>query len=99
MKTQSIKRLVTRILLPALAASTLSNCASFNHPLARHDMDGDGAISDSEYRQANIQYDLANHERADELSRTTLLTAQANNAGNFLAGANQAIYQLKNFGQ
>lgn len=82
----------------ALVAGVLSNCAATNHPLARHDLDGDGAISDAEYRQSNAQYNMASRERVDEALRARSVTRHVWNARDLLAGASDAARILDNFG-
>lgn len=86
-------------LLPLAAAALLSNCASFAHPLANHDLDGDGQISDAEYRQSNVRYNMASRQRVDEYSRARLMTAHAHNAADFMQGANRTVNLLQNFGR
>ncbi|MCX6878950.1 MAG: hypothetical protein NTW21_34840 [Verrucomicrobia bacterium] len=75
MKAASINTTVSRLALLAIAACGLVSCATVEHPLTRHDMDGDGAISHSEYQQQHLQYNLASRQRADEYSRARLATA------------------------
>ncbi|MCX6879252.1 MAG: hypothetical protein NTW21_36430 [Verrucomicrobia bacterium] len=84
--------------LLAIPACGLVSCASFEHPLTRHDMDGDGAISHSEYQQHNMQYNLASRQRADEYSRARLLTEHAANANGFVYQANRLVNQARYFG-
>ncbi|MCX6880066.1 MAG: hypothetical protein NTW21_40625 [Verrucomicrobia bacterium] len=77
MKAASINTTFSRLALLAIAACGLVSCATVEHPLTRHDMDGDGAISHSEYQQQHLQYNLASRQRADEYSRARLATALA----------------------
>lgn len=98
MNTTSITTLVSRLPLFALTACGLVNCASVEHPLTRHDMNGDGVISPSEYQQQDTQYNLASRQRDDEYSRARLLTAHMENAGNFLDQTNRVVNILGNFG-
>lgn len=87
-----------RITLLAAAAASISSCASFEHPLARHDMDGDRAISHAEYQQNHMQYNLASRQRADEYSRARLMTAHVSNAGDLVGQADRVVNLLGNFG-
>lgn len=84
---------------PALAilAGSLVSCATVEHPLTRHDMDGDGAISHSEYQQNHMQYNMARTQRADEYSRARLATAHMDNVGDFISEARDATHLLRNF--
>ena len=88
---------VSRLALSILAGGFVS-CATVEHPLTRHDMDGDGAISHSEYQQNHMQYDMARTQRADEYSRARLATAHMDNIGDFIGEASQATNMLRNFG-
>lgn len=97
MKTKLNMTVIIRSSMLAAAACGFVSCASFEHPLARHDMDGDGAISHSEYQQNHMQYNMASRQRADEYSRARLMTAHAGNANDFISEARQAAYQLRNF--
>lgn len=98
MKTKTTNNLIVRSTLLAAIAAAMSSCASFEHPLARHDMDGDGAISDSEYRQNHMQYNMAGRQRHDEYSRARLMTAHASNAGDFIGQADRITRMIGNFG-
>lgn len=91
-----MKTTITRLALVILTGSLVS-CATVEHPLARHDMDGDGAISDSEYRQNHMQYNMAGRQRVDEYNRARLATAHMDNIGDFIGEASQATYMLRNF--
>ena len=95
MKT-TINTIVTRLSI-AILASAFVSCATVDHPLTRHDMDGSGTISHSEYQQNHMQYNLASRQRADEYSRARLATAHLGNANDFISQARYATYQLKNF--
>lgn len=97
MKTNTVTLLHTAIL--AAAACGFSSCASFEHPLARHDMDGDRVISKAEFQQQHMQYNLAGVQRADEYSRARLVTAHVENATDLIGHASHAKYLLANFGQ
>lgn len=88
--------IITRLSLAILAGGFVS-CATVEHPLTRHDMDGDGAISHSEYQQNHMQYTMAGRQRADEYNRARLATAHLDNANDFISEARQATYQLSNF--
>ena len=96
MKTNIIT-IVSRLSLSILACGFVS-CATVEHPLTRHDMDGDGAISHSEYQQNHMQYNMARAQRSDEYSRARLATAHMDNIGDFVGEASQATYMLRNFG-
>lgn len=98
MKTKRTNSLILRSSMLAIIACAISSCASFEHPLARHDMDGDGAISDPEYRQNHMQYNMASRQRDDEYSRARLMTAHASNAGDFIGQADRITHLLGNFG-
>lgn len=89
----------TRIALILAAAGAFSSCAAVDHPLARHDMDGDGYISDSEFRQNRMQYNLAANQRQDEYSRARLATAHMENAGDFVGQADRLVSLVGNFGR
>jgi hypothetical protein len=93
----SLAAILRRFALLAIPACALASCASVQHPLTRHDMDGDGAISDSEYRQNHMQYNMASRQRADEYSRARLVTAHAENAGDFLGQAHRVANLLGGF--
>lgn len=95
MKT-TITTTVSRLSLAILAGGFVS-CATVEHPLARHDMDGDGAISHSEYQQNHMQYTMASRQRTDEYNRARLATAHLGNANDFIGQARYATYQLRNF--
>ena len=94
-----------RILRPSvrslciLSSIGLVSCASFEHPLTRHDLDGDGALSHSEYQQNNMQYNIAGRQREDEYGRARLLTDHIFNAGDMIAGVNRGFGLLRNFGR
>lgn len=88
----------TRFLILAAAACGFSSCASFEHPLARHDMDGDRAISHAEYQQNHMQYNLASRQRADEYSRARLITEHVSNVGDMIGQADRVVNLLGNFG-
>jgi hypothetical protein len=88
--------IVSRLLLVILAGGLVS-CATIEHPLTRHDMDGSGTISHGEYQQNHMQYNLASRQRADEYNRARLATAHVGNANDFISQARQATYQLRNF--
>lgn len=94
----SIRKTATTLLL-AGAAATLSNCASTNHALTNHDMDGDGAISHSEYQQGNARYNMAMRERVDENARVRLAVNHMDSFGDFIGEASQATNMLRNFGR
>lgn len=95
MKT-TINTIVYRLPLAILAGGFVS-CATVEHPLARHDMDGDGAISHSEYQQNHMQYNMARRQRIDEYNRARLATAHMDNIGDFIGEARQATNMLRNF--
>ena len=97
MKTKLNMTSITRSTLLAAAACGFVSCASVEHPLTRHDMDGDGAISHAEYQQNHMQYDMASRQRSDEYSRARLATAHMDNVGDFIGEASQATYMLRNF--
>jgi hypothetical protein len=97
MKT-NITNTVSRLALLAVAGG-FSSCASVQHPLARHDMDGDGAISDSEYRQNGMQYSLAGVQRQDEYQRGRLATAHMSNAADFIGQLDRGLTSLGNLGR
>ncbi len=99
MKTKQILRRAATSAALALAAGLLANCAATSHPLARHDLDGDGQISDAEYRQANVRYNLASRERVDEGLRARSVTRHVFNVRDALAGASDAVRILDNFGR
>jgi len=99
MKTKLNITVIIRSTLLAGVACGFVSCATVEHPLTRHDMDGDGAISDSEYRQNHMQYNMADRQRADEYSRARLATAHMDNVGDFIGEASQATYLLRSFGQ
>lgn len=96
MKTKITK--TVKIALLAAAAFGFNSCASFEHPLARHDMDGDRAISHAEYQQNHMQYNLASRQRADEYSRARLMTAHVSNAGDMIGQADRVVDLLGSFG-
>ena len=96
MKT-TINTIVTRLSLVIVAGGFVS-CATVEHQLARHDMDGDGAISHSEYQQNHMQYNMASRQRADEYSRARLATAHVANVGDFVGQADRVVGLLGNFG-
>jgi hypothetical protein len=101
MKTNTIIRAVRKVTTTALiagAAMTLSNCASTNHALTRHDMDGDGAISHAEYQQGHARYNMSMRERVDEHARVRLAVNHMDSIGDFIGEASQATYLLRNFG-
>jgi hypothetical protein len=89
--------LITRSLLIVITAFGFASCATVDHPLTRHDMDGDGVISHSEYQQNHMQYNMASRQRADEYSRARLATAHMDNVGDFIGEARDATYLLRNF--
>lgn len=91
-----MKTTISRFSLAVLAAGLVS-CATVEHPLTRHDIDGDGVISHAEYQQNNMQYNIASRQRADEYSRARLATAHMDNIGDFIGEARQATYLLRNF--
>lgn len=99
MKTKMILRRAAATLALMVLAGTFSNCAATSHPLTRHDYDGDGAISDGEYRQANAQYNLSSRERVDEAQRARSVTRHVWNARDLIAGASDAVRILDNFGR
>lgn len=96
MKTKTTRTL--RFALLTAAVCGFSSCASFEHPLARHDMDGDRAISHAEYQQNHMQYNLASRQRADEYSRARLMTAHVSNAGDLVYQADRVVNLLGNLG-
>lgn len=93
-----ITRIVTRRLLPTFAALGFASCAFDNNPLARHDMDGDGAISHSEYQQNHMQYNMASRQRADQYNRARLATNHMGNAGDFIGDSNRVMKALEDSG-
>ena len=102
MKTNTIIRTLRNATTTALiagAAMTLSNCASTNHALTRHDMDGDGAISHAEYQQGHARYNMAMRERVDENARVRLAVNHVFSARDAIYGASQATNLLRNFGR
>lgn len=99
MKTKLILRRAALTASLAFVTGALSNCAATNHPLARHDLDGNGVISDAEYRQSNAQYNLASRERVDEALRARSVTRHVWNARDLLAGASDAARIIDNFGR
>lgn len=62
-------RIVAKRLLPPFVAFGFASCAFDENPLARHDLDGDGVISHSEYLQNHIQYNNASRQRVDDYNR------------------------------
>lgn len=97
MKTYLITAL--RALLPSCAAAFLTSCATFDHPLARHDMDGDGALSHSEYQQNSMQYNMARRQRVDEYDRARQIYRHVANANDILGGTGSIMRNLRYFGQ
>jgi len=97
MKTQAILRHAAASTTIALATLLLGNCASVTQPVVKHDLDGDGLLSDGEYRQANAGYNLGMRDRVDEYGRARLVTAHVVNARDALAGASDAANILQNF--
>jgi hypothetical protein len=85
----------------ALCAATLSmvSCSSFEHPLTRHDIDGDGFISHSEYQQNHMQYDMADRQRCDEYARARQINSHVDNVGDILSGADRIVRNFQNFGR
>lgn len=101
MKTNTIIhtiRKTTTFALIAGVALTLSNCASTNHALTNHDMDGDGAISHAEYQQGHARYNMSMRERVDENARVRLVVNHMDSVGDFIGEASQATNLLRNFG-
>ena len=96
MKTTITTTIVSRLLLSILASGFVS-CATVEHPLTRHDMDGSGTITHGEYQQNHMQYNLARRQRNDEYNRARLATAHMDNVGDFIGEARQATYLLRNF--
>jgi len=88
----------TALTLIAGAAMALSNCASTNHALTNHDMDGDGVISHAEYQQGHARYNMSMRERVDENARVRLAVNHMDSIGDFIGEASQATNMLKNFG-
>lgn len=102
MKTNTIIhniRKTATLALIAGVAMTLSNCASTNHALTNHDMDGDGAISHAEYQQGHARYNMSMRERVDENARVRLAVGHVYSVRDAINGASQATNLLKNFGQ
>jgi hypothetical protein len=99
MKTKPNPPTLVRTALLALAASGLCSCATFDHPLARHDLDRSGTLSHAEYQQANMGYNVAHRQRVDEYQRASLVTGHLNNANNFLGQAHRSIGLLQGFGR
>lgn len=97
MKTKLYTTLIIHSALLAIVACGISSCASFEHPLARHDMDGDRVISDPEYRQNRMQYSLGSIQRHDEISRARHVTDHMANVGDFISEARDATYLIRNF--
>jgi len=87
--TTTLGTSLRRLALLAIPACALASCASVEHPLTRHDMDGDGAISHAEYQQNHMQYNMAARQRADEYNRARLVTAHADNAADLLNQAHR----------
>ena len=98
MNTTAIIAKIRLLTLLAIPVCGLVSCASFEHPLARHDMDWDGAISYPEYQQSNMQYDMAYRQRADEYGRARLVTEHVANANEIVYQADRMVNQLRYFG-
>lgn len=96
------KNLIQILARPTLAISTaamMASCSSFEHPVTRHDMDGDGLISHGEYQQNHMQYNMANRQRWDEMDRARQVTRHISNAGDMISGVNRGLSLLNNFGR
>lgn len=99
MKTSSSLNKVFRCAILSAASFAMISCSSFEHPLTRHDIDGDGLISHSEYQQNHMQYNMAGRQRHDEYARARQIYAHVNNTADIIGGANRVFQNLKYFGR
>lgn len=99
MKTSTRLNTLLRTAALCAAAFSLVSCSSFEHPLTRHDIDGDGVISHSEYQQNHMQYNMASRQRCDEYARARQIYAHVDNVGDILGGANRIVRTLQYFGR
>ena len=99
MKTSIRLNKALRTAALCFAAANMVSCSSFEHPLTRHDIDGDGVISHSEYQQNHMQYNMASRQRFDEYGRARQIYAHVDNIGDILGGANRIVHTLKYFGR
>jgi hypothetical protein len=82
-----------------LSGFAVAACSSFEHPLTRHDQDGDGFISHSEYQQNHMQYNLARTQRVDEYDRARQVTRHIFNVGDMIYGADRGLRLIRGFGR
>jgi hypothetical protein len=99
MNSQPLIQILARPILAVSTAAMMASCSSFEHPVTRHDMDGDGLISHGEYQQNHMQYNMANRQRWDEIDRARQVTRHIGNFGDMVSGVNRSLSLLNSFGR